>query len=103
MVWKDMTSSELSHYDAIASTFLSVGATMIAIIASLLPIVRVQHSINERTSVLFGISSILLVFVIMLSVLGLLAKNTSERKRTLCVLPAVPLMLSIVLLMLTLL
>jgi uncharacterized membrane protein len=98
-----MTSNDLSHYDTIASAFLSVGATMIAIIASLLPVIRIQQVINERTSVLFGISSVLLVLVILLSILGLVTKNSSERKRTLCVIPAIPLMMSIVLLMFTLL
>lgn len=90
---------DLGHYDTVASAFLSTGATMIAIIAGLAPLAKSQNVLNERTLALYAIAAVLLGSVVVLSIFGLVTKGSIEKKRTLCVIPSIPLAIGVLILL----
>jgi len=92
----------VAHYDNVASSFLSVSATVLAIIVGLFPIIEAQKTLNAANLLETQISVILLGGAIILDVLSLLDRKMKNysRKRILARASAVPLLLSIVVLLL---
>ena len=97
--WRNESSmtQDLAHYDTVASAFLATSSTMIALLGGLVPLFRERYQISSISSMLLFISLLLLMVTVILSILGLLTK-TKDNKRVLCLIPSIPLMISITIL-----
>ncbi|MGD0495451.1 MAG: hypothetical protein ABSB28_05360 [Candidatus Bathyarchaeia archaeon] len=86
------------HYDTVASAFLGVSSTMMAIIGSLLPFLKIQKALSNAQSFLFVSVIVFLITTIVASTLSLMERNDTRFKRVLCKISAIPLIISTVIL-----
>ncbi|NIO38000.1 hypothetical protein GTO27_09900 [Candidatus Bathyarchaeota archaeon] len=87
------------HYDTVASTFLKVSTTMIAIIGSLTPFLRAQNGQSEYHKNLFFAVIVLLLITTISSLFGLMERESTSLKRNLCRVSAIPLLVSILIIL----
>jgi uncharacterized membrane protein len=92
-------ADERAHYDTVAATFLGVSSSMVAIIASLLPFLKAQSSLDSTHVLLFAATIMLLMFCTIASVISLLERAHTRLKRISCVVSAFPLITAIAVLL----
>ena len=93
--------SDLEHYDNVSSALLSTSTAMIAILISFLPIIL---AIDPGQEALIAVDAVIvcifiLAFSTIFSLLGLTTKHNIERKRKLCIIAGLLILLTCIFLL----
>ena len=87
-------SNEIFHYDSIASAFLGIAGTILALMVGFTPILKAQHVLVGLASVYLVITAILLALVLFMNIYGLTLYFNVKRKKRLIILSSIPLSLA---------